>query len=50
MVSPSQVSGLPSAIVVAQARSLRKMFLVLFIFAFMLSAAFSLRGKDVRLA
>ena len=46
MVSPSQVGGLPSAIVVAAAKAVAQMFVVLFIFAFMLSAAFSLRDKS----
>ncbi len=46
MVSPSQASGIASAIVVAAAKAVGMMFLVLFIFAFMLSAAFSLRDKS----
>ena len=45
-VSPSQVSGTAEAIVVAAAKAVGMMFLVLFIFAFMLSAAFSLRDKS----
>ena len=45
-VSPSQVSGTAQAIVVAAAKAVGMMFLVLFIFAFMLSAAFSLRDKS----
>ena len=40
------MSGLASAIVVAAAKAVGMMFLVLFIFAFMLSAAFSLRDKS----
>ena len=46
MVNPSQVSGIASAIVVAAAKAVGMMFLVLFIFAFMLSAAFSFRDKS----
>jgi predicted PurR-regulated permease PerM len=46
VVSPSQVSGTAEAIVVAAAKAVGMMFLVLFIFAFMLSAAFSLRDKS----
>ncbi len=46
MVSPSQAGGVASAIVVAAAKAIGMMFLVLFIFAFMLSAAFSLRDKS----
>jgi AI-2 transport protein TqsA len=45
-VSPSQASGTAEAIVVAAAKAVGMMFLVLFIFAFMLSAAFSLRDKS----
>ena len=41
------MSGLASAIVVAAAKAVAQMFLVLFIFAFMLSAAFSLRSKSI---
>ena len=47
MVSPSQVGGLASAIVVAVGKAVAEMFVVLFIFAFMLSAAFSLRDKSI---
>ena len=47
MVSPSQVGGLASAIVVAAGKAVAQMFVVLFIFAFMLSAAFSLRDKSI---
>ena len=46
VVSPSQASGTAEAIVVAAAKAVGMMFLVLFIFAFMLSAAFSLRDKS----
>ena len=46
MVSPSQASGIATAIVEAAAKGVGMMFLVLFIFAFMLSAAFSLRDKS----
>jgi AI-2 transport protein TqsA len=45
-VNPQQVSGTAQAIVVAAAKGVGMMFLVLFIFAFMLSAAFSLRDKS----
>ena len=47
MVSPSQASGIATAIVEAAAKGVGMMFLVLFIFAFMLSAAFSLRDKSI---
>jgi predicted PurR-regulated permease PerM len=47
MVSPSQVGGLASAIVIAAGKAVAQMFVVLFIFAFMLSAAFSLRDKSI---
>ena len=45
MVSPSQVGGVASAIVVGAGKAIVQGFMVLFIFAFMLSAAFSLQGK-----
>jgi AI-2 transport protein TqsA len=45
LVSPSQASGLASAIVVAAGKMIANIFMVLFIFAFMLSAAFSLQGR-----
>ena len=47
MVSPSQVSGLASAIVLWAGKALAQGFVVLFIFAFMLSAAISLQGKTI---
>jgi predicted PurR-regulated permease PerM len=46
-VSPSQVTGVASAILVAAAKAVGTLFVVLFIFAFMLSAAFSLRDKSI---
>jgi predicted PurR-regulated permease PerM len=47
IVSPAQLSGLTSAIVIALGKAAAQVFVVLFIFAFMLSAAFSLQGKSV---
>lgn len=46
-VSPSQASGVAAAIVAFAAKAVAQVFLILFIFAFMLSAAFSLRDKTV---
>ncbi|MCU0500189.1 MAG: AI-2E family transporter [Anaerolineae bacterium] len=46
-VSPSQASGVAAAIVTAAGKAVAQVFLILFIFAFMLSAAFSLRDKTV---
>jgi AI-2 transport protein TqsA len=44
-VSPSQASGLAAAVVGIAAKAVMQVFFILFIFAFMLSAAFSLRDK-----
>jgi predicted PurR-regulated permease PerM len=44
-VSPSQASGIAAAIVAFAAKGVMQVFFILFIFAFMLSAAFSLRDK-----
>jgi AI-2 transport protein TqsA len=46
-VTPSQASGLAAAIVAIAAKAVMQVFFILFIFAFMLSAAFSLRDKTV---
>lgn len=46
-VSPAQVSGVATAIVVAAGKAVAQIFFVLFIFAFMLSAAISLQGKSI---
>ena len=46
-VSPAQASGIASAVVVAAGKAVAQVFFILFIFAFMLSAAFSLRDKTV---
>ena len=45
LVSPSQVSGIASAIVIAAGKMIAQIFVVLFIFAFMLSAALSLQNN-----
>jgi AI-2 transport protein TqsA len=44
-VSPAQASGIAAAIVAFAAKGVMQVFFILFIFAFMLSAAFSLRDK-----
>jgi AI-2 transport protein TqsA len=44
-VSPSQATGIAAAIVAFAAKGVMQVFFILFIFAFMLSAAFSLRDK-----
>jgi predicted PurR-regulated permease PerM len=46
-VSPSQASGVAAAIVAFAAKAVGQVFLILFIFAFMLSAAFSLRDRTI---
>jgi len=46
-VSPTQASGVASAVVVAAGKAVAQVFFILFIFAFMLSAAFSLQSKTV---
>jgi AI-2 transport protein TqsA len=46
-VSPAQASGVAAAIVAFAAKAVAQVFLILFIFAFMLSAAFSLRDKTI---
>jgi AI-2 transport protein TqsA len=46
-VSPSQASGIAAAVVAFAAKGVMQVFFILFIFAFMLSAAFSLRDKTV---
>ncbi len=45
--SPAQVSGLASAVIIAAGKMIGQAFFVLFIFAFMLSAALGLRGKTI---
>ncbi len=45
LVNPQQVSGVASAIVVAAGKMIAQIFIVLFIFAFMLSAALSLQNN-----
>jgi AI-2 transport protein TqsA len=46
-ISPSQATGIAAAIVAVAGKAVAQVFLILFIFAFMLSAAFSLRGRTV---
>jgi AI-2 transport protein TqsA len=46
-VSPAQATGIAAAIVGVAAKAVMQVFFILFIFAFMLSAAFSLRDKTV---
>jgi AI-2 transport protein TqsA len=46
-VSPAQATGIAAAIVAFAAKGVAQVFFILFIFAFMLSAAFSLRDKTV---
>jgi AI-2 transport protein TqsA len=46
-VSPAQATGLAAAVVEFAAKGVMQVFFILFIFAFMLSAAFSLRDKTV---
>ena len=46
-VSPAQATGVAAAIVAFAAKVVMQVFFILFIFAFMLSAAFSLRDKAV---
>lgn len=46
-ISPSQASGVATALIAAAVKGVAQLFVVLFIFAFMLSAAFSLRDKAV---
>jgi AI-2 transport protein TqsA len=45
IVSPSQVSSVTSAIIVAAGKAIAQVFVVLFIFAFMLSAALALQNN-----
>ena len=47
VVSPVQVSGVTTAIVVAVGRAGAQLLMVLFIFGFMLSAALSMRGRTI---
>jgi predicted PurR-regulated permease PerM len=46
-VSPPQATGIAAAIVGVAAKGVMQVFFILFIFAFMLSAAFALRDKTV---
>jgi AI-2 transport protein TqsA len=46
-VTPAQATGVASAIIIAAGKVVAQVFLILFVFAFMLSAAFSMRGKTV---
>jgi predicted PurR-regulated permease PerM len=46
-VSPPQATGIAAAIVGIAAKAVAQVFIILFIFAFMLSAAFALRDKSV---
>jgi AI-2 transport protein TqsA len=47
IVNPVQVSGITTAIIVALGQLTAQLFIVLFIFGFMLSAALSMRGRAV---
>jgi predicted PurR-regulated permease PerM len=47
VVSPQQVSSVTAAVIVAIGQAIAQLFMVLFIFGFMLSAALSMRGRTV---
>jgi AI-2 transport protein TqsA len=47
LASPAQVSGVASAVIIAAGKMIGQVFFVLFIFAFMLSAALGLRGQTI---